>query len=493
MKTLIEGGYIITHDGVSHRILRDGVLVFEGNEIIHIGKTYDGPVDQRIDARGKLVSPGLINMHALASTSVTFLRLDGLMSALSVSKAFTVDGRGALDLNGEELETVSRFAWASLVKGGATTSVTITPMITSRWESPLEQAKVLVRTAGELGGRAYVSHQYRSAVKYLAKDGTPHYEWNEAAGQAGLKHALQFCERVEGSYTDRVRTMLFPYQFDTCSPQLLQATEEAARVEGFPIHIHVAQSLFEFHESLRRYARTPIQYLYETGFLSPSVIATHVLYTSYNPLSGFSRGDATDLNLLARSGTTVAHCPVLYSRGVRGEGMLRSFGTYQRHGINLTLGTDTFPMDVIQEMRTAAIMGKIADLDSTAVTARDVFDAATVNAAKALDRPDLGRLAPGSKADIIIVDLTSLHLGLIDDPIKTLVYMASQSDIEAVIIDGRIVVENGRIPGLDEEGLAQQVNTISQRQKRAFAIQNPSGILIDTLFPHSYPIDDYDS
>jgi len=83
MKTLIEGGYIITHDGVSHRILRDGVLVFEGNEIIHIGKTYDGPVDQRIDARGKLVSPGLINMHALASTSVTFLRLDGLMSALS--------------------------------------------------------------------------------------------------------------------------------------------------------------------------------------------------------------------------------------------------------------------------------------------------------------------------------------------------------------------------------------------------------------------------
>lgn len=493
MKTLIEGGYIIAHDGVSHRILQDGVLVFEGDNIVYVGKTYEGPVDHQIDAKGKLVSPGLINMHALASTSVTFLRLDGLMTALSAAKTFAVDGREAIDLHGEDLEVVSRFAWASLLKGGATTSATITPMITSRWESPLEQAEVLARTAGELGARGYISHQYRSAVKYRAEDGTPHYEWNEPAGQAGLKHALQFCETNEGRYNNRVRTMLFPYQFETCSPQLLQATEEAARVEGLPIHIHVAQSLFEFHESLRRYAKTPVQYLYDTGFLSPSVIATHVLYTSYNPLSGFSRGDATDLNLLARSGTTVAHCPVLYSRGVRGEGMLRSFGTYQKHGINLTLGTDTFPMDMIQEMRTAAIMGKIADLDPTAVTARHVFDAATVNAAKALGRPDLGRLAPGTKADIIIVDLTSLHLGLIDDPIKTLVYMANQRDIETVIIDGRIVVENGRIPGLDEEGLAQQVNTISQRQKRGFATQNPLGISMDTLFPQSYPIENHDS
>ena len=486
MKTLIQGGYIVTHDGVSHRILQHGVLVFEGNKIVHVGKTYDGPVDQQIDARGKLVSPGFINMHALASTSVTFLRLDGLMSALSVSRAFAVDGQLTLDLDGEDLETVSRFAWASLLKGGATTSVAITPMVTSRWESPLEQAEVLARTAGELGARAYVSHQYRSAVKYLAEDGSPHYEWNEPAGQAGLKHALQFCERTEGRYTDRVRTMLFPYQSETCSPQLLRATKEVAQAEGHLVHIHVAQSLSEFYESIRRYGKTPVQYLYNSGFLSRSVIATHVLYTSYNPLSGFPRGDVTDLNLLAKSGTTVAHCPVLYSRGVRGEGMLHSFSKYLKLGINMTLGTDTFPMDMIREMRCAAIMGKAADRDPMAVTAKDVFNAATLGGARALGREDLGRLEPGAKADIVIIDLTGLHVGLIDDPIKTLVYMASQKDIETVIVDGNVVVREGRVLDIDEAELAKRANALNQQQKMSFAKQNPLGLSIEELFPPSF-------
>jgi len=462
------------------------VVVLEDDRILYVGDTYEDGVDRRIDATAKLVLPGLINMHALASTSVTMLCLDGVMSSLSVSKDFAVNGVGSLDLCDNDWETVSQFAWASLLKGGATTSVAITPMAMSRWESPREQAETLARTAGDMGARAYVSHQYRSAVKYVDGQGVSHYEWNEGAGQAGLKRALEFCEKTEGSYDDRLRTMLFPYQFDTSSPELLKATRDAAAAADYPIHMHVAQSLSEFHESLRRYGKTPVQYLYDAGFLSPSVIATHVLYTSRNPLSGFAGGDATDLKLLGASGATVAHCPVLYSRGVRGEGMLRSFGAYRNHGINMVLGTDTFPMDMIREMRTAAIMGKLAGLDSTAVTARDVFDAATTSAAKALGRTDLGRLVPQAKADVLIVDLESLRLGLVDDPIKTLVYMASESDIETVFVDGKEVVRNGQIPGLDEKALIGRVNEINQRQKRMFAAQHPLGISEDRLFPPAY-------
>ena len=85
IKTMIQGGYVVAFDGKGHRILRDGVVVFQDGEIIHVGKSYDGQVDRVIDAKGKLVSPGFINIHALASTSITQLRLDGLMSALSVS------------------------------------------------------------------------------------------------------------------------------------------------------------------------------------------------------------------------------------------------------------------------------------------------------------------------------------------------------------------------------------------------------------------------
>jgi len=487
MRTLIQASYIIAHNGLTHCILKDGLLVFEDDRILHIGKAYEGRVDRKIDASGKLISPGLINMHALASTSVTMLRIDGLMSALNVSKAFAVDGEGSLNLSGEELESVSRFAWAGLLKGGATTSVAITPMIMSRWESPPEQAEILAQVAGEMGARAYISHQYRSAVKYVDRQGVTHYEWNEAAGQAGLERSLCFNERTEGSYNDRIRTMLFPYKLDACSPELLRATKAAADSEGYPIHIHVSETLDEYHENLRRYDKTPIQYLYSMGFLSPSVITTHVLYTSYHPRSGCVHSDTKDLELLGKSGTTVVHCPVFYSRGLPGGGILYSFGQFLKHGINMTLGTDTYPSDMIHEMLTSAIMGKLADLDQRAVTAQHVFDAATINAAKALNRPDLGRLAPGAKADLLIVDLTRLHLGLVDDPIKTLVYMANQSDIESVFVDGNEVVREGHIPGLDERTLARAANAINQKQKRTLIEHNPLGLSDEMLFPQSYP------
>jgi len=489
-KTIIEGGYVVSYDGGQHRLLRQGVVVFEGDEILHVGPSYSGEVDHKIDAKGKLVSPGFINMHALASTSITHLRLDGMMSGLNASREYVVDGEGEMDLVGEDLEIASKFAVVELLKGGATTSVTITPMAPSRWASPRAQAEVIADTVGELGARAYVSHQYRSAAKYWDEEGICHYAWNEEAGKAGLVNALEFAKSVHGSHDGRVQAMLFPYQFDTCSPALLQATREVAWEAGLLIHMHAAQSLYEFRESMRRYGKTPVQFLDEMGFLDSDVILTHVLYTTFNPLSGLPKADMSDIERLARAGVTVAHCPVLYSRGVRGEGMLRSFGEYLEAGCNMVLGTDTFPMDMIVEMRCAATMGKLAQLDPLAVTAGDVFNSATLGAAKALGRTDLGRLSPGAKADIVIVDLSRLHVGLVDDPIKTLVYMASQNDIETVIVDGKAVVEEGCVRGVDEAELAQRANEVNQKQKMAFVRQNPQGLLAQELFPPTFPVED---
>ena len=124
---------------------------------------------------------------------------------------------------------------------------------------------------------------------------------------------------------------------------------------------------------------------------------------------------------MAERGATVAHCPVVYARRNR---ILGSFARYRELGINVGLGTDTFPQDMIEEMRWAALGCKWIDRDANRGTARDVFNAATLGGARALGRSDIGRLAPGAKADIIIVDLHRLHSGPVDDPIKTLVYAA---------------------------------------------------------------------
>ena len=487
MKTMIQGGYVVAFDGKGHRIIRDGVAVYEDDKIIHVGKSYGGEVDRTIDAKGKLVGPGFINIHAVASICITHLTLDSPRGGLAKSKAFVVDGVGNLDLLDEGLETSALFCFVELLKGGATTSVPITAMAPSRWESPKEQAEVLAKTAGELGARAYISHQYHEAQLYQTEDGVVHYHWDKEAGRAGLERGLRFCEEFEGSYNDRIRTMLFPAQSGTCSAELLRETKEAASERGLMIHMHVAEGLFtEFYEIQRKHGKTPVQYLYDTGFLDPKVIITHVLYTTLNPVTGYPKGDTRDIELLAKSGATVAHCPVIYARGGR---LLHSLGRYLKEGVNIALGTDAFPMDMIMEMRYAAIMGKVADRAPLAVTARDVFNAATLGGAKALGRKDLGRLAVGAKADIVIVDLTGLHVGLIDDPIKTLVYMASQRDIETVIVDGRVVVEGGRVPGVDEEELARRANEVNQWQKMAFVKQNPMGLSAEELFPPSFPVE----
>ncbi len=488
MKTLIQGGYVVAHGEHGHRILQDGVVVYEDDRVVHVGKSYDGPVDRKIDAKDKLVSPGFINMHGWAALDVP-LRLDGFLGARWQSKAYVVDGVGTQDLEplkGDDFRTVALIALLSLLKGGSTTSVTLTAMDPALWESPVEQTELLADIAGKLGARAYISHNYRSAVRYWSEQGSMCYHWNEEAGQAGLAHAIQFAEQYHGAYEDRIRAMLFPYTFECASEELLRETKRAAKERGLIVHMHTAQSLTEFYECLKRYGRTPIQYLYDIGWLDTQTILTHAIYTTSNPLCGYRRHDKHDLELLAKSGATVAHTPVINSRC--GE-LLHSFGVYMRAGINMAIGTDEFPMDMITEMRSAAIMGKIADQDHLAVTARDVFNAATLGGARALGREDLGRLAPGAKADIVIVDLRDLSVGLVDDPIKTLVYMASFRDVETVIIDGKVVVDGRQIPGVDEAELVLRTRQVLQKQSLNIVKHNPLGWSAEEIFRPSFPME----
>ena len=132
MKILINGGYIVAYNGNEHCLLQEGVVVFEDDRIIHVGKSFKGVVDRTIDAKGKLICPGFVNIHALASICITHLRLDGFREGLSVSKDYVVNGVGNLDLVGKDLSTSALFSIVELLKGGATTIVPITAMAPAR-------------------------------------------------------------------------------------------------------------------------------------------------------------------------------------------------------------------------------------------------------------------------------------------------------------------------------------------------------------------------
>jgi cytosine/adenosine deaminase-related metal-dependent hydrolase len=172
-----------------------------------------------------------------------------------------------------------------------------------------------------------------------------------------------------------------------------------------------------------------------------------------------------ELRLLAESGANVGHTPWIYLFGGR---VMHGFGRYRRAGVNVAIGTDTYPGDMLQEMRTAAQMGKVAaNRDgarsggaSLSATAAMVFDAATLGGARALGREDLGRLTPGAKADVVLVRTDTASFAPTLDPIRSLVYYASFRDVEHVWVDGRKVLDGGRVPGVDEAEVSGRMGTL---------------------------------
>lgn len=451
MKTLIQGGDIVGYHDGSHRLLRGGVVVFENDRVVFVGRTFRDPVDRRINASGKLVIPGFVNLHCHADTEAggrliaDVGRRDFFQTGFL--NYFTArPGQTPLSLR-EDLRIGAKFAFAELLRSGCTTAVEIGTANDD-----------MVAIAGEFGLRAYLTPGFKSATYGLTAGGQLVYEWNEAEGARDLERAKAFIRKHHGAYAGRIQGMLFPYQVDTCSPALLKAARDAAEELGIGIQIHAGQNLIEFHEILRRYGKTPVEFLADTGLLGPGTILGHCILTTAHSLARLPRG--RDLEILARSRASVAHCPLVFAR--RGNA-LESFHRYRANGINVGLGTDTYPRDLISEMRWASLICKIIERDFSAGTAADVFTAATIGGATALRRDDLGRLAPGAKADIVVINLRKLRIGPYRDPIKALVNCASEDDVEQVIVDGRTVVEGGRVAGVDEETLLKEAQKEAER------------------------------
>lgn len=476
MITLIQGSWVVGYDGKEHRLISNGEIAYEDDTIIYIGKKYPGKPDKTINAQGMLVSPGFINIHALTSICITHFRIDGVLKGGSLPDKIQLMKNLAQPtphLKGKDLETSALFSIVEILKGGATTFGEITAFGTTGFQPPLEQPEEFVKVSSKLGIRAYISHPFTDMKKFRNHRGEEEYHHDPEAGFRAMDDAITFCQRHEGTHDNRVKTMLFPYMFDACSTELLIETRAKADELDLPVHMHAAQYPQEYSESIRRYGKTPIHHLYDIGFLAPKTILTHLLFTSLNPLSqapGLSHMSMRDIYMLAEKGTTLGHTPLIWSR--IGVG-LYSYAKFRDAGVNIGIGTDAWPMDMIMEMRSAVTTAKLMEKSRTAVTAKDVFNAATLGGAKALGRDDIGRLSLGSKADIILINLSGFHTALVDDPIKSLVYFGNQNDIDTVIVDGLTVLENGKVHGIDEVKLAIEANETNQRWKQRYGHEYP--------------------
>ncbi len=483
MRTKVTGRFVIGFDGADHVVYDRGEVVYEQDRILFVGHRFPGPVDTTIDAGDSIVSPGFIDLDALADIDHGILdtwQPPDLAPGLQWSDDYFLHRRHDVFTRQEEV-LQRRYALVQLVLNGITTAMPIAAETHKGWAETLEQFADVAEIAGSLGLRMYLGPSYRSGVNVTRSDGSSAVLWDEQQGEEGLAGAVEFIRRFDGSFEGRLRGCLLPCRVETCTLDLLRATKRWSDELGCLVRIHAAQGEQELKLLRQRYDRAPIELLHELGFLGPRVSIPHAIYLRGSSLVDDARPD--ELRLLADTGTTVIHCPLT---SIRHGHVLESFDRYRAAGVNVALGTDTFPPDMIRVMDYGSNLAKLTAHDQSAGTLRDFFRAATLGGARALGRDDLGRLAPGAKADLITVDLGQLRAGPIDDPIRTMVYNAGGCHVRDVIIDGRQVMRDGVIAGIDVDQLRRDGQRYFEKMKQAYSerdyLRRPAEVLFSPSF-----------
>ena len=477
MKTLIQGGYVVGFNGQEHEVIRDGMVAFERDRVIFVGKQYTEPVDKKIDAKGCLVSPGLIDTHFHSGGNASDYLLNDANKVDYFASNYLAHGaptrEGARHAHLKDIDVGQRFSLIHVLKSGVTTTLEI--------GGPGMTPESYVAMVDEVGIRCYTGPSYKNVNFFQDREGRLEYDWNDERGSEGLKRAVEFAKKFNGACNGRMGTMLFPGHVDTCTPELLKETRKAAKEIGVRVQIHATINLFEFHTVMRLHRCTPIELLHKIGFLDPEVSLSHCIFISGHSWLAYPYGD--DLKIIADSGASVAYSPLKYLKlGI----VMESFDKYLKAGINMGIGTDTFPKDIISDMRYASLCSRVAEKSFIAGHPRDVFNAVTLGGAKLVGRDDLGRLQKGAKADIAIINLKDIAFGAVRDPIKAVVETAVSRDVRTVIVDGETLVDNGKYLRLDEQELLEKVQAKGEQVWDSVPKWHWTGKSVDEVLPPAF-------
>ncbi|WP_428925059.1 amidohydrolase family protein [Marinibacterium sp. SX1] len=471
--TLIRGiDYLLAYDAEAgtHRMMRDADMAFRGGRFVDPASLAAEDIGETIDGRGRMILPGFVDIHAHPGFETMLKGLTEEVGSLKLQMSSLYEYLFLFDTTHAGMVAATQVALSELMQSGVTTICDIsTPH--AGW----------IDTLGASGMRAIAAPMFREARWYTPNGHEVLYDWDEAAGETRMAAALAEVDAALAHPSGRLSGMICPAQIDTCSREMFEDARDAARARGLKIQTHAAQSVVEFQEIMRRHGETPIGWLDKMGMLGEDMIVGHGIFLDHNDWLGWP--ERRDIGLLAESGTSVAHCPTVFVR--RGIA-LQDVGKYVREGVNVGIGTDTYPHNFIEEMRNGIYAARVSAHDVRAANVEIMIHAATLGGAKALGRDDLGRIAPGAKADFFTVDLDDPSMRPVFDPLRSLVYSAGDRPVRDVYVDGARVVKDGTALAFDMDDALTRLEAAQKASVAEVHKYDWAGRPAETLMPPAF-------
>jgi len=416
---LVSGGTLVTMDGERH-LIEDGAIAVNGDAIVAVGTRAEieakYAATQTISAKGKLVLPGFVNGHTHAAMNLfRGLHDDVTLDEWLRKYIFPAEAKNVTE---DFVRWGTRLAAAEMIRGGVTTFADM-----YYFEDAVAEETKAAGMRGVLG---------ETFIDFPVPDNK-----TEAAM---LAYTEKFLQRWQGD--PLITAAPAPHSIYTCSQKTLQDAAGLARKYKAPILIHVAEMKKELDDSRAQNGTTPVQYLNRIGILGPDVIAAHCIFV-----------DETDQKILAEKHVGCVHNPssnMMLASGVSPVAKLRGAGVAVGLGTDGTAGSNN-DLDLMEEMDLAAKLAKITNMDPRAMDAKSVVEMATIEGAKALHlEKQIGSLETGKKADLILIALDAPHAVPVYDVYAQLAYALKGSDVETVLIGGRVVMRDRKLLTVNE-------------------------------------------
>lgn len=444
----ISNTTIITMDK-DRRIIRNGTIAIDGNRIMDVGSADEilanyGTGEEVIDGSGTIAIPGLINAHTHMFQNL----LRGLgddMELMGWLKEMLYPINSVL--TEEDVYISALLGCVEMIKTGTTFMINNHHFCTS--EKAIDNLAVAIEKTGIKG---LVARGIKIKTARAEKRQVPNHVFPYTPDEE-IKLTEKLIRKWNGKADGRFQICPAPTSINLCSPEVFRGLKKLSDKYNVPVHTHIAESPAEVEFSIKDYGKREVEFLYELGVLGPRFHVVHGVWLNDK-----------EIELLAKTKTHVIHCPV--SNAYLASG-IAPVSKMLKAGVNVALGTDgpasNNNQDMIGVIKTAALLQKVAELNPTAIRSDQVMEMATIGGAKALGlEKEIGSIEQGKKADIVLVDVKKPHIAPVHRPISAIVYCAMGSDVDTVIIDGKIVMKKRKILTINEEEALENVDEVGR-------------------------------